>query len=110
MSSLWAHYKMEREGKSVFETDEGFIIYTIVPKDLVYIEDIYVVPKMRDKGLAQKLEERVLNEAKTLKCKKVYGSIDVNAKSATTSAKILFHAGYELDRVVGSVIYFKKDL
>ncbi|MBN1118059.1 MAG: GNAT family N-acetyltransferase [Bacteroidales bacterium] len=63
----------------VVENDSGELIgyatyfyayYTWIGKSL-YMDDLYVKPEYRRKGLGQKLIESVINKAKTDNCKKV---------------------------------------
>lgn len=100
---------MEREGKHVLETPYGFCVYEL-GSDYCYLEDIYIDRSARRKGLASEMNEAVEIIAKHRGCKKMFGSVAVNAKGSHESLLTVLSAGYRLSHVNGNTVYFVKDL
>jgi hypothetical protein len=110
--SLYADYLKEREGKEIFECEDGFVTYSIYKGDVsfVYIEDIYVVPHKRKMGLAGEWADQICEKAlKEYGCAYLLGSVDVTARGATDSVKVLLSYGMKVQSTNGNMIYFKKD-
>lgn len=107
--SLFADYKLERENKTVLETEEFFASYEH-SGDTVYIEDIYVVPSKRKSGLATRVANQIVAFAKQAGCKKLMGSVSVNAQGAHESLLVLIAYGMKLSSVRNDVIFFEKEI
>lgn len=108
-NSLFAKYYLEREGMYTIEEEYGFVTYKLGP-DYVYIVDIYVLPDIRQKGLAASLADKVVEQAIRAGKTKAIGTIDLEAEGKTQSAKALLGYGFELDSSDGKMIYFVKEL
>ncbi len=107
--SLYADYKREREGKQVIEDKDTFIVYSI-EGEVLYIEDIYVVPEKRKTGLARKLSDYVVGLGKLKGCTKVYGSVVPSANNSHDSLLALLAFGMTLKGVGPNIIYFAKEI
>jgi len=107
MDNMWAHYIQEREGALVEQSSHGFAVYK-VHGDIVYIQDIYVTPEYRQTGEASRLADKVAEKAKIMGCSNMLGSVDISARGATASLKVLLSYGMELDSLKPPLIYFKK--
>lgn len=113
-----SHYKdyvAERLGKLVYERDEGFALYwflTIEGRgEVVYIEDIYVQPEHRKTSVASQMADYIADEARARDVTTMLGSVNPQAKGATTSLKVLLAYGMLLDHVGSDgLIYFVKSL
>jgi predicted GNAT family acetyltransferase len=110
MSSLYAKYIQEREGKSILELEHGYATYYYVNEDTVYIEDIFVEKEYRKTGLGKKLGDLIVKGAKSKGCTQLLGSVDVRANGATDSSKFLFSYGMQLHSTNGNMIYFIKNI
>lgn len=106
---MYADYVQEREGKSVIWTEYGFIKYSI-EKDMLYIEDIYVVLEHRHKGHAQELADGLVPMAKARGCKMMIGSVSTLGKGKHKSMLTMIAYGMELYASGHNIIYFKKDI
>lgn len=109
MVSLYAQYLKERTGKDCLETEHGFATYEVWD-DGVYIEDIYVVPNMRDKKIASELADQIAETARSLGRKKLYGSVSPQANGATSSLKVLLAYGFKLLNSSPELIMFFKEI
>jgi len=107
--SLYADYIRERLGKSCYEVEQGFTVYWYTD-DAVYIEDIYVADKWRKTKVASQMADYIADEARAIGVNKMIGSVNTQANNATTSLKVLLGYGMEVSHVIGSMIYFIKDL
>ena len=107
--SHYLEYIKEREGKEVYETPYGFVIYELKP-DYCYIQDIYVVPAMRKAKVASHLADEVTALAKAKGCKHLLGSVDPRANNAHTSLLVLLGYGMRLYKTEKDIIYFVKGI
>lgn len=112
---MYDKYLREREGKEILQHDHGFTIYgyNCVPGvdfPHVYIQDNYVEPEFRKKGLAREMADRIAAQAKAAGIKVMLGSVDSNAKGADASLKVLIAYGMGLFAVSGGVIFMQKEL
>lgn len=109
MISHYGRYVYEREGKSIHETDKGFVTYVFWPKfNSVYMEDIYVAPEFRRSKVTFELVSAVESVARLKGYKTLVGSVKPTANGATTSLKGMLAHGFEVDSCDGNLIWFKK--
>lgn len=111
MSSLYAQYIKEREGKEILETDKGFATFTVLNNGECYIQDIYVLPDHRQTGAASEMAARITEIAKSRDCHTLVGSVCVSTNNPTTSLKVLLAYGFKLHSVQNNnMIFLTKDL
>jgi ribosomal protein S18 acetylase RimI-like enzyme len=111
MSSLFAKYIKEREGKTVIETDDVLAIYKFdLDHNSVYIEDIYVVPEKRKSGLGQKVADFICNLGRKQGLKYLVGSVVPSANGSDYSLKLLLRYGMRLKSSHENIIFLIKDL
>lgn len=111
MLSHYGRYIYEREGKSIYEDERGFVTYVFWPQQgAVYMEDIYVAYEHRGAGVTYELVKQVEEVAKLKGYKKLVGSVRPTANGATTSLKGMLAHGFEVDSCDGNLIWFKKDI
>lgn len=108
--SLYSQYVQERTDRQILETEYGFCTYVIQPNQIVYIEDVYVIPEHRDSGLASKFAKDIIEIAKNQGCNKMLASVVPTAKNSTESVKRLIGFGMKLDSSTNNFIIFSKDL
>jgi len=108
-SQMYKDYLLEREGAQVVEAPGGFAIYKLLNEG-TYLQDIYVEPKLRQKGVGQHLLDSVVDKARQQGHTFVLGSCDINANGATTSMKAILGSGFNVQSINGTMIYFKKDI
>ena len=108
--SLYAEYARELLGRSVIETDKGFITYRYPDESTVYIENLYVIPDFRKTALASAMADEVILEAKTKGCTKCLGSVIPSANNSTVSMKVLLAYGFQIDSATTDFILMKKDI
>lgn len=111
--SLFADYIKERMGASIVERDEGFATYRFIEhqnRPAVYIEDIYVRPEAREKGVASEMADDVVSIALKAGCTRLIGTVNSKAKNPTASIKTLLAYGFEFFSCNEDGLVFKKEI
>lgn len=108
--SLYAQYAKEYTGRSVIETDHGFITYRYPDNNTVYIENLYVIPDFRQKSAASRMADIVIAEAKEKGCTRCLGSVVPSANNSTISMKVLLAYGFEIDSATNDFVLMRKDI
>jgi GNAT superfamily N-acetyltransferase len=112
--SHYADYVKERQGKLVYECDDGFAVYWYLQHpthgECVYIEDIYVVPEKRKSGVGAWMADQIAEEAGGRGVTVMLGSVNPQTSGATTSLKVLLGYGMSLEGIQGELIMFSKDI
>lgn len=105
---------MEKTDKLALELPGmGFSIYSyteLFNSQAVYIEDVYVIPKLRKTGLASTMADTIYKEAKKLGCEYALGSVQADTNGATKSLKVLLSHGMKLLKCENELIWFYKDI
>ena len=108
---MWADYIKETFGKEMLQTEYGFATFYIVPETTVcYIEDIYVIPKLRETKKGAYLETEIIKWAKERKCTELLGSVNLNIATPERSIAVLISRGYKLTSATPTMLYFRKQL
>lgn len=112
---MYAEYIREREGKEILQHEHGFTIYgyNCVPGvdfPHVYLQDNYVRPEHRKKGIAREMADQIAQQAKDAGFKVMLGSVDGNAKGAHESLLVLIAYGMKLFLVDGATVWLSKEL
>lgn len=105
--SLYAEYIKEVYGKNMIETDELFIIWTI-NGEILYLEDMYIKPELRNKGLGQNALAWIISVARENGCKEILISLMESCKFKNENMQIYLHVGFELHSFKDQIIYLKK--
>lgn len=111
----YARYLRERESKEILEHEHGFTIYgyNCVPGidfPHCYIEDNYVVPEHRKKGIAKQMADKICAQAKAGGFRILLGSVDGKAKNAHDSMLVLIAYGMKLYTIDGSIAWYTKEI
>jgi GNAT superfamily N-acetyltransferase len=93
----------------VHETEKGFITYHINGIEC-QLEEIYVKPEFRRKGVAVELRDFAANDGKEKGCEYIKGSVVVGTNMAEESCMAMLKYGYKFWYTDGIIIYFKKEL
>jgi len=110
---MWLDYIRERmPNKSIVEIEEaGFAIYYPFPaEEAMYIEEIYVVPKLRKSNLATDMMITIENKAKEDGFKYLMGSNDPTTAGAEGSMMAMFKRGFKLDKMDSGLIFLRKEI
>jgi GNAT superfamily N-acetyltransferase len=107
--SHFAEYKLEREGKRVIETEEGFVSYSINGVDC-YIEDIFVSKHYRRSSIATKMADLVAEIARGNGCKLLFGSVVPKANGSHQSMLAILSYGFKLYESRENIVFFVKEL
>lgn len=109
--SLYANYITERTNDLIIEIEEGFATYCYLEDGkTVRILDVYVLPEFRKNGIASKLADMIVDEAKKRDCTILLSSVIPSTKYSTMSLKV--HLGYKMTLQASSndFILFRKDI
>lgn len=110
MSSLYAQYIFERENMNIVENDNGFATYTFLNNGEIYLKDLFVKSMMRKTGLGVELADEVCRIGKEHGCKKLIGSVWVNANNPEESIGALLFYKMRITKAHDNMIWFEKDL
>ncbi len=111
MTSLYAKYLTERTDDLILEYPQGFATYRYINDGkTVYIIDIFVVSCARQSGLATKMANEIVREAKVKGCTELIGSVYPSTKNSTTSLKVLLGYGMTLQSASSDFIVFRKGI
>jgi ribosomal protein S18 acetylase RimI-like enzyme len=107
--TLYARYLKEREGIETLESEHGFATYLLRPTDC-YIIDIYVVPELRQSGLAKQLADQIVEIAKERGIKLLTGSVDRRDPNAQRNEAVLLAYGMRKAREDNFMNYYLKEI
>lgn len=108
--SLYSQYITERTDRLILETEYGFATYVYLADNTVYIEDIYVSPEYRKKGIASRFADEIADIARSKGCKKMIGSVVPSTKTSTDSMKTLLAYGMKLESSTNNFITLVKEI
>lgn len=113
--SLYAQFVKDRLGKEILEDEESYVTFCKY-RDGLIVEDIYVHPHSRKKGLAIKRVDDVIAIAKSLGLPKIYvfvSTIKVDRKihsSATGMTLAIINHGGLIDHTLSEAIVLSKEI
>ena len=110
VSSNYAKYIEEREGKYIYEDEKGFATYVFNTKDECYIMDIFVQKEYRKEGMAAYYTDEIEKIAKERGCTYLVGSVSPKANNSTQSLQFMLSLGFTLDSCINNLIFFKRDI
>ena len=102
-----AYVENQLPNRFVHEDKDGFLTYSIIG-NMCILEEVYVKPESRRKGIASKYYDLAYKIALRMECDMLRGSIIIGTNGAEESMKCLFKNGYKLDFNNGNMIYLKK--
>lgn len=109
-NSMYKDYVEEQlPNRFVQEFPEGFVTYNIYG-DVCQLEEIYIKPSERMKGLASKAYTAMGALALEHKCKYLKGSILIGTNNSENSMKCLFKNGFKLAYTEDNIIYLMKEI
>lgn len=108
--SLYGQYLKERTGRGILESKDGFATFEYVTDDVVYIVDLFVTPKKRKSRIAANLADKICEQAVKDGKKYLLGSVDMTAKGAETSCKVLEAYGMRIHKVAQPMIFYVKPI
>lgn len=109
MSSLYAKYIREREGKEIIETEWGFVTYKIIGKE-IYLADMYLTHEERNLGLASGLVKMLIDIGIKNECEVLTANVHLADKNANDTLSKALHLGFELAGANNGVILIAKKL
>lgn len=113
--SLFADYISERESKGIIEDINGFATFCKLddPKTrepTVYVEDVYVVPTMRQKKIASEYLDKIANIAKGQGISKMLTTVKPSSNASTESLKAILGYGFKLKASAEDAILFEREI
>jgi len=109
MSMYKDYVENQLPNRFVYETDRGFITYNVAG-DECQLEEIYVAPEHRRKGVAAELRDYAAAHAKKLGCTYLKGSVIIGTTMAEESCIAMLKYGYKFWDTDGVWILFKKEI
>lgn len=108
--SLYKSYVEEQlSNRFVHEDEFGFITYNF-QGHMCQLEEIYIIPEHRRKGIASKYYKMMEEIAKENDCDMLLGSIVIGTNNAEESMQCLFKNNFKLYQNNGNMIYLIKEL
>ena len=107
--SLWSECIRERQGHEVIEEPWGFIEYHMAPPYCV-IDDLYVIPEERLKGLGRDLADRVTQIARDAGATHLWSNIYGNSLNKNETLKANLAYGFLWQGIDGGRIILTKDI
>jgi GNAT superfamily N-acetyltransferase len=107
--TLYAAFIKERENFDSVEEEYGFATYQI-RGNLVYLRDVYVIPKERQKGYASLLSDRVAEISKKQGCPKNFTTVACLDPNEGLNIQIVTLYGFKFTQTNGQLSYFEKEL
>lgn len=107
--SLWAKYISERQGHRIIESDHAFVSYN-VQGDKIYLEDLYVAPEHRKRGVAQGLMSSLEKIGKEHGCKALITTTSTKTKGATYSLFVSIKYGLKVFKSDENYVWLYKEL
>jgi GNAT superfamily N-acetyltransferase len=108
--SLYAQYIKERCNRGTVETKDGFATFEFVNDKLVYVVDLYVVPKKRKAGIGKELTDSIALVVKNMGVTQLMGSVDTNTPNWELSEKSMLAYGMVESLTQGSMKFYVKDI
>lgn len=109
-SSMYRDYVEEQlKNRFVHEFDHGFITYNIAD-DICQLEEIYIKPSERRKGIASSIYTLMGVVAKKKGCNYLKGSIVIGTNNSENSMMCLLKNDFKLAYTEGIIIYFLKHI
>ena len=110
MSSMYKEYIEEQlPNRFVYENEHGFLTYN--KNDTVLrLEEIYIKPEYRRKGLATSFYNKMEEIGKELKCTELMGSIIIGTNNSEGSMMCLLKNKFKLYYTDGTMIYLHRTI
>jgi predicted GNAT family acetyltransferase len=108
---MYAQYILERTDDLILESKEGFATYRYMNDGkAVYIIDIFVLPQHRKEGIAARLADQIVIEAKAKGATELLGSVVPSTKNSTISMQVLVGYGMTLASSSNDFVVFRRDI
>lgn len=106
---MWHDYVRERLGHEVYQTDHGFVTYSI-KGEACEIIDIYVQPDKRREGIGWQMANEVTRKALEAGCKRLIGFVWFGTAGAEDSMQAQLAYGFKLNHSDGQRIILVKEI
>lgn len=107
--SLYKDYLEETFGKTVIETEDGYISYLIQGNEC-YVETVYVIPDKREAGVGSRFVDQVSEIAKSAGATFISTTINPAINDPTRSMKAILACGFKFHSCDQFKILFTKEL
>jgi GNAT superfamily N-acetyltransferase len=109
MSMYKDYVETQLPNRFVYEDEKGFLTYRILDKTCV-LEEIYVVPEWRRKGIATEYYKMMEDIAKENNCNCLRGFVGNGINGSEGSLKCLLKSGFEIHSTTGEVLILIKEI
>lgn len=107
---LFEQYVLEREGGILLKHEHGFAIYKDYNDTLAYLQDVYVEPEHRRKGIAKQLLRQAIDIAKKSNKTALLTTTDVGANNAQKSVMTILKSNFKILKLENTVIWYIMEL
>lgn len=107
--NFYSNYLDEVYGKKTIEGDYFILIWSM-SGDVFYIEDFYIKPEFRNKGLGTSIIDSVIKIAKNNECNKLLCSITLSSKYRDKTMMKCLKYGFSINSLGHNIIYLIKDI
>lgn len=92
---MWSLYVKEKSGVETVSDEHGFLCYKIHGEEC-YLEDIFILPEYRQRGIGSDLLDKVTEIAKEAGCRFLSSCIRPSESTSTLSMKAHLSKGFRI--------------
>lgn len=107
---MYTQWLKEYKNKGTLESEHGFIIYSYISENVIYLEDIYIKPESRNQKHSLALANRLTEIAKEKNVIQLVTSLCPTDKYFERSYANTIAYGFKISHVHNNLIILKKDL
>ena len=106
---MWAPYVKEKSGVETIQHEHGFLCYKVHGEEC-HLEDIYVLPDYRLRGVGSILLAEATDQAEKAGCKFLSSCIRPSESTATLSMQAHLSRGFKIHMATQNKILMIKEL
>lgn len=108
--SMFEAYVNEREGALLLKHEHGFGIYKDLEGPYAYLQDVYVVPEHRQRGVGRSIVGMALQQAKKSNKTTLLTTTDISTAGATQSAISILKVGFNFFKLEETLIWYSMEI
>ena len=108
--TLYADWLKEYKNKETLESEHGFIIYSYISENIIYLEDMYIKPESRNQKHSLVLANKLIEIAKQNNVVQLITSLCPTDKCFQRSYDNTIAYGFKISHVHNNLIILKKDV
>lgn len=108
--NLYKQWLKEYKNKDTLDSEHGFIIYSKLNNEVIYLEDMFIKPESRNQKHSLDLANKLVTLAKEQGFVQLITSLDPKTPMFERSYNNAINFGFKISHVHGSLIILKKDI